>query len=94
MELHDSFNKIVTGNVSKRLKGLPEISSNEGLTSEMEAVDSVDKKAGLLLKNIQCFNLSDIRAWLKDIYSLNPDGAMKSTNFKRCVMYLDLEENR
>ena len=94
IERHNAIDKIITSNIVKSLNGVPSISSVEDLISEMEKVDSINKKAGLLLKNISSFKLPDIRELLKSIYSLNQDEAMRSTHFKRCVMYLDLNENR
>lgn len=35
----------------------------------------------------------EIRNACIDIFQIDRIGAMKSTNFKRCVMYLDLMEN-
>lgn len=59
----------------------------------MENVPNVQKKAGLLLKNIRSFNIDQIRSACKLIFKYNRDESMKSTHFKRCVMYLDLLEN-
>ena len=53
----------------------------------------INKKAGLLLKNIQSLSTFQIREACKNIFSLDRDAAVKSTHFKRCVMYLDLIEN-
>ena len=60
---------------------------------EIENVPNVQKKAGLILKNIENFKLEQIRSACKLIFEYNREEAMKSTHFKRCVMYLDFYEN-
>ena len=93
-ELHDSYDKLVPNNISKSLRNVPIITDFAGLEDEMNAANTIQKKAGILLKNIQSFDASSIRLWLQQMYSSDADDAMISTNFKRCVMYLDLVENK
>ena len=54
---------------------------------------SVDKKAGILLKNIEQLNSAQIRDCCKKIFEFDKDSIKGSSHFKRCVMYLDLIEN-
>lgn len=93
IEEHDSFDKIVPNNIVKGLKNLPVIDDRDTLEEEMNSIETIHKKAGVLLKNIQFFSPSDIRKWLQEIFRKNSDECMASTNFKRCVMCLDLMEN-
>lgn len=76
------------------MRNVPIITDSAGLEDEMNAANTIQKKAGILLKNIQSFGASSIRLWLQQMYSSDVDDAMNSTNFKRCVMYLDLVENK
>lgn len=90
---HDSIDKIISKKVEKTLKALPSYNSYEDVIAEIAIVPTVQKKAGLLLKNIRNFNLEQIRSACKMIFEYNREEAMKSTHFKRCVMYLDFYEN-
>lgn len=93
MNAHDSYEKLVPNSVSKTLKNVPVVSCLAEIVSEMDNVENVHKKSGILLKNIRAFDTDHIREWLCQMYSTDKEGAMSSTNFKRCVMYLDLVEN-
>lgn len=90
---HDSLEKIIPRNIEKTLMSIPEIDDANQLIEEIEKVDSVNKRAGVLLKNIRAFEPTDIRRWLQEMFTNFPDELMQSTNFKRCVMCLDLMEN-
>ena len=93
INLHNSYDKIVVKNITKTIKNVPVFDNFEELTDSMSAIADINKKAGLLLKNIQSLSTSQIREACKSIFSLDRDAAVKSTHFKRCVMYLDLIEN-
>lgn len=93
IELHDNIDKIIPNNVIKTLKNVPVFDSYEELQKAASAITDVNKKAGLLLKNIRSFSLEQIRNLCQIIFSYDKDAAIKATNFKRCVMYLDLLEN-
>lgn len=93
INLHNSYDKIVVKNITKTIKNVPVFDDFEELTDSMNAIADINKKAGLLLKNIQSLSTSQIREACKSIFSLDRDAAVKSTHFKRCVMYLDLIEN-
>lgn len=93
IQKHNSINKIISKKVEKTLNTLPSHSSYEDLMAEIKNVPNVQKKAGLLLKNIENFRLEQVRSACKLIFEYNREEAMKSTHFKRCVMYLDFHEN-
>ncbi|NBJ93238.1 SIR2 family protein [Parablautia muri] len=91
--LHDTKDKILPGNIKKQLNALPQITIYDELLKEMNQVADINKKAGLLLKNIDSFTILQIRDICCDLFILDRESCMKSTHFKRCVMYIDLKEN-
>ena len=91
--IHNSIDKIISKKVEKTLNTVPSYTSYEDILSEIEKVPTIHKKAGLILKNIQNLSLSQVRDSCKSFFESNREEAMKSTHFKRCVMYLDLQEN-
>ena len=93
INLHNEPQKIISKKIQKKLKNLPVYQNCAELMNEIDKSITSDKKAGLLLKNIQHLSLSEIREICKVIFNYNREDAMKSTHFKRCVMYLDLKEN-
>ena len=93
IELHNSIDKIIPNNVIKTLKNVPAFDSYNELQKTAATVTDVNKKAGLLLKSIQAFSLKEIREFCQAIFCYDKDAAIKATNFKRCVMCLDLLEN-
>lgn len=93
VELHNNIDKIITNKTEKLLKNVPVIDDYETLLEEMNKHDEVNKKSGLLLKNITKFSTDQIRATCKIIFQHNKADIKTSSNFKRCVMYLDLKEN-
>lgn len=91
--LHDSVEKIIPNTIVKQIKNLPVYANYENLLSEIDAKPTVYKKAGILLKNIENLELSQIRDCCKRIFEFDKDSIKGSSHFKRCVMYLDLKEN-
>ena len=91
--MHNSYDKIVAKNTTKTIKNVPVFDDFTELIASMDNMADINKKAGLLLKNIQSLSTFQIREACKNIFSLDRDAAVKSTHFKRCVMYLDLIEN-
>ena len=79
--------------IQKSLKNVPTINNFNDLLAEIDNVTGLNKKAGLLLKNITSFNISKIREICKRLYSSDKEEIKTSTHFKRCVMYIDLMEN-
>lgn len=93
VSLHNSLEKIIPSNIKKQIQNLPVISDYQELTTEMKKVNEIHKQAGLLLKNIAHYSIEQIRSLCSSWFTLDSDTAMKSTHFKRCVMYIDLMEN-
>ena len=93
IDKHNTFDKIVPNNTKKTLKNVDEVNSYAELVNSIESIPDVHKKAGLLLKNIQILSVKEIRNICQTIFQFDRDSAVKSTHFKRCVMYLDLLEN-
>ena len=93
IEQHNTFDKIVTNSTKKTLKNVDTLNDYAELSRAIELISDVNKKAGLLLKNICILNIDEIRNLCKLIFQFDRDAAIKSTHFKRCVMYLDLLEN-
>lgn len=93
IEKHNSTDKIIAKNIRKSLKNVKEISDIDILKKEIKEISTINKKSGLLLKNISNFSLSEIRDICKEIFKLNKEEAKKSTYFKRCIMFLDYKEN-
>ena len=91
--LHNEINKIIPKNITKSLHNIPEISEYSMLLDEIHSLDDINKKSGVLLKNINNFSNEEIRNVCKEIFESHKDCVKASTNFKRCVMCLDLKEN-
>lgn len=93
IEKHNSIDLIITKKIQKSLKNVPTINNFNDLLAEIDNVTGLNKKAGLLLKNITSFNILKIREICKRLYSSDKEEIKTSTHFKRCVMYIDLMEN-
>ena len=93
MDSHNSVEKIISKNIEKTIKNVPVFSSYHDLLKAMENIDDTNKKSGMLLKNIRMLSAEELRNACIAIFEIDRDVAKKSTNFKRCVMYLDLIEN-
>lgn len=93
VRMHDSIDKIISKKVEKTLTSIPSYDRFENVLSEMANVSNAHKKAGVLLKNIRNFSIDQVRNACKLIFEFSREESMKSTHFKRCVMYLDLMEN-
>lgn len=93
MNKHDTLDKIIPKNVLKTLNNIPVLNDISSLYQEIDAIDNANKKSGVLLKNIQNFSVVEIRDVCKKIFEYDRIAAKSSTNFKRCVMYIDYIEN-
>lgn len=93
VDSHDTTAKLFPPNIQKQVFSLPIISDYSALLHELNALDDINKKAGLLLKNVNHYSLTEIRSICCSLFESNRDAAMHSTHFKRCVMYIDLLEN-
>lgn len=93
MNAHDTRDKIIPSNIKKQIKSVPQISDYNELLTEINTVAEVNKKAGILLKNIDSFSADQIRSICISLFQYDRDASMHSTHFKRCVMCLDLLEH-
>lgn len=93
MDSHNSVEKIISKNIEKTIKNVPVFSNCHDLLRAIENIDDTNKKSGMLLKNIRMLSTEEIRNACITIFKIDRDVAKKSTNFKRCVMYLDFIEN-
>ena len=93
INMHDTKEKLVPSNIKKSLKSLPIIGEYDVLLNELSTIPDINKKAGLLLKNIDSFDIDQIRDICKQLFEYDREASMNSTHFKRCVMYIDLLEN-
>lgn len=87
------MDKIIPSNIKKQIKAVPTITDYNQLLSEIETVAEVNKKAGILLKNIDKFSAAQIRSICINLFQYDRTASMHSTHFKRCVMCLDLLEH-
>ena len=93
LELHNTKDKLFPANILKQVRTMPLITDYDELLFKMNAIGVIHKQAGLLLKNIDSFSVEQIRAVCKKLFNLDRQESMKSTHFKRCVMYIDFIEN-
>ena len=90
---HSSIDLLIPSNITKQIANIPYITDYQQLVSEISSVSEINKKAGLLLKNLGICTIDQIREFCKEFFTLDKELSMKSTHFKRCVMYIDLCEN-
>ena len=90
---HDSYDKIVSKNLERRLQKLDSFKNLNDLHNALETIPEFDKKSALLLRNIRNFRIEDIKEECKKLFQIyNYD--KYSTHFLRCIMYIDLMENK
>ncbi len=90
---HNTLNLIIPSNISKQLKNVPVLTTYQQIIEEIQQVSGINKKCGILLKNIQVCSIEEVRLLCQNFFKADRDSAMSSTHFKRCVMYIDLSEN-
>ena len=93
IEAHNSFNKIVSKNVAKTLKNVPEYMSFDELYDYMKTAPNCRRAAMAVLKNINMLSVNDLRRACKHLFEKYPDEFLHETNAERCVLCLDLKEN-
>lgn len=93
IDTHDTYEKIVTKNIEKTLKNIPNVTDIQDLHTIIDSAPDFMKKAAILLKNIKFFDISVIKKECQKLFSLYGDNEY-STHFLRCVMYVDLIENK
>lgn len=92
-EKHRTIDLLIPSNIKKQIANVPLIQDYNELLVEISAVPDINKKSGLLLKNLKNCTIEQTRCICKDLFSIDREAAMKSTHFKRCVMYIDMCEN-
>lgn len=91
---HNTLELIISKNIEKSLKNVAILTTYEELLNAISQQSDFNKKAGLLLKNISSFSIEEIRKICCILFDSGTTEEKKSsTNFKRCVMCLDLLEN-
>lgn len=61
------------------------------LHDHLDTIPEFDKKAAILLNNIRNFDISEVKEECKNLFRIYDK---YSTHFLRCVMYVDLVENK
>ena len=89
----NSVDKIISKSQLKAIGALPTVSTIEELHKWMSVQNTVDKKAGILLKSIYNFSINEIREECKLLFREIGGVKITSTCFKRCVMFIDFMEN-
>lgn len=95
-EAHNSIDKILSNKLKKTLRTIPEIFDFDVLLTEINNIDTLNKKSGLILKNITNFNVEDVKRECCDLFKKfedRPDIINGATHFKRCVLYIDFLQN-
>ncbi|MEF9966888.1 MAG: SIR2 family protein [Longicatena sp.] len=88
----NSIEKIISKSTLKTLKYFPIFTDIDQLKQAISVEPVFNKKAAILLKNINNFNFNEIKEICKTLYN-DPSKEISSTNFKRLVLYVDLIEN-
>ena len=84
---------IISTKIKKTLSNIPILESAEAIRQEIDNVPDTNRKCGVILKNIDVLSTDEIRKLCIPIFEADTKSAMNSTNFKRCVMCIDLLEN-
>lgn len=92
VDARNSINKIVANNINKKIKNLPVGNSCDEIKLLINSEPNFDKKSGILLHNLNNINFEDFRKLCEEL-AKEASRDNNSTNFKRCVMYIDLIEN-
>lgn len=90
---HNSMELIIPTKIKKTLSNIPILESVDDIKREIDNVPDTNRKCGVILKNIGVLKTDEIRKLCIPIFMSDTKAAMSSTNFKRCVMCIDLLEN-
>ncbi len=90
---HNSMELIISTKIKKTLSNIPILESVDDVRKEIDNVPETNRKCGVILKNISVLKTDEIRKLCIPIFMSDTKAAMSSTNFKRCVMCIDLLEN-
>ena len=89
-----SYEGIYTANIRKSFSKIPILDSITVLNDHVSTLDNnINKIFSALGKNIEHFTSDQIRDFCIEYYQKDSTMCLKSTFFKRAVMYLDLIEN-
>lgn len=93
IEGRNTVEKLIPKNVIKAYKTAPIITTPKAIDEEFSRLNDVDKLFRIVLKNIGFFTIPELRQICANYFYDYKDDLMKSTYFKRVVMYIDLKEN-
>lgn len=94
--VRNSYETIYGNNITRNLNTIPILNNlnqieNYVLDKQLEKIDLIFK---VISKNLMNLTASDIRKICIDYFNVSQTECLTSTYFKRCVMYLDLIENK
>lgn len=93
IEAHNSVDKIISNTIKRKFKNLSSYHNINDLRDAIKAETSINKKYGLLMINMENFNISETKPICQNLFEENKVDSTGSAIFKRCVMYIDLMEN-
>lgn len=94
IQSHNSEEKIISSNVRKELKNVTEYTKFDELINALEKEPVFRRQAMLVLKNANLLTANDLREACKFLFHRLPEEFTSQSHFKRCVMILDLKENK
>lgn len=93
VELHNSIEKIISNKVKRNFNKQPIFTNINDLSTAITKEVSLHKKYGMLMINMENFEISETRKICQELFHENRVETVKSSIFKRCVMYIDFIEN-
>ena len=88
--------RIYGRNIIKNMKTTREFESMSTLEIYTDGMEdrTIDKVFKILAKNIEKFNVQEIRLFCLKNFASDRDECLKSSFFRRAVMYLDMREKK
>lgn len=93
IQAHNSIDKIISKNVVKTLKNIPEYTNYADVKEHMVCENTCRRTAMIILKNIELLSVDELRDACKYLACTYPIEYVNETNSKRCVLCLDFKEN-
>ena len=93
IQAHNSIDKIISKNVVKTLKNIPEYTNYADVKEHMMRENTCRRTAMIILKNIELLSVDELRDACKYLACTYPIEYVNETNSKRCVLCLDFKEN-
>lgn len=90
---HNSVDKIISNKVKKTYAKQPQFNNINDLITAIANEPSLNKKYGMLMVNMENFDISLTKEICKQLFNEDRTTSTKSSIFKRCIMYIDLLEN-